>query len=101
MSRIIELTLSDQLLADVEPVLAQGQSTLDNYILEAVIWYTLYQRQRQMAVETVDWTDTNLNDADDQTKLLIQIHEELAPYTADVLQTALDETEEDWEALLA
>jgi hypothetical protein len=98
MSRVIEVVLSDQLVADVEPVLVQGGMDLDNYILEAVAWYTRYLRQEQARPGTANWADSN---AGEQALLLRQIHEELAPYTVEALRAVLGEEEEDWEALLA
>jgi len=89
MSRTIEIALSDQLMAEVKPILAQNKSNLDAYILEAVSWYTTYRRQNRL-----DMMDEN------EQKLLAQIHDELAPYAATALQTALGDEEEDWEALL-
>jgi hypothetical protein len=105
-SKVIEVVLSDQLVADVEPVLVHGGMDLDDYILEAVTWYTRYLRQEprrpfgfaQGMPGRANWEDS---DAREQALLLRQIHEELAPYTVQVLQEALGEEEEDWEALLA
>ena len=98
MSRVIEMVLPDQLVADVEPMLVQGGMDLNGYILEAVTWFTRYLRQEQARPGAASWTDSN---AGEQALLLRQIHEELVPYTVEALQAVLGEEEEDWEALLA
>jgi len=114
MSRVIEMILPDQLVTDVQPMLVQGGMDLNEYILEAVIWYTRYLHQEprrpfgfdfgyvqpkdQGVPGMVSWAD---GDAGEQALLLRHIHEELAPYSVETLQAALGEEEEEWEALLA
>jgi len=98
MYRVVEVLFPNQLVAEVKPMLAQGRMDLGDYIVEAVTWYTRYLRQEQTRPGTVSWADIN---AGEQAWLLRQIHEELAPYTVEVLQEALGEDEEDWETLLA
>lgn len=97
MTRVVEVELSDQLVANVEPILAQGEIDLKAYILEALTWYTHYLHKEQMRPATVSWADS---DAEEQARLLWQIHEELAPYAAEALQAALGDEKEDWEAIL-
>ena len=48
MSKIVEIALSDQLMAEVKPILTQSKLNLGNYILEAVSWYTTYRRQNRL-----------------------------------------------------
>jgi hypothetical protein len=98
MSKVVEVVLPDELVADVEPALVQRGIDLDDYILEAVTWYMQYLPQEPRRPETATWADSH---AEEQSRLLRRIHEELVPYTVEAVQAVLGEEEEDWEALLA
>ncbi len=100
MSKVVEVVFCDQLVADIQPMLIQSRMDLGDYILKAVTWYTRYLRQEQAQPEMVSWSDVG---AEEQAQLLMQVHEELAPYTVDVMHAVLGEgeDEEDWEALFA
>ena len=98
MSRVVEVVFPDQLVADVEPLLVQGHLELDDYVLEAVHWYTRYLHQERGRPGAPGWSDHN---GADQALLLRQIHEEFAPYTREALKSVWGEDEADWEALLA
>ncbi len=94
MSKTVEIVLSDRLMAEVNPVLAENQLDLESYVLEAVRWYITSRRENRPDIAVID-------DIMDQNNILAQVHEELTPYTVDTLRAALGEEEEDWETLLA